>query len=553
MVTQQLEGGVDQGRVRESRADISLRLRVGVTGHRELEDEGRVREALVEHLGYLREQFVRQQPTPVIFSVMTALAEGADRLVAHQAREMMGEEQVELEAVLPLTVDDYLSDFKKSGSREEFHQLLDGAASLVVLADGPKPQKPERDEAYEKGGHYIVDRCDLLVAVWNGEPSDKRGGTAQIVDYARRQDVPVLIVPAVRDQLRDDAPALDAGCPRLRAWAQAFEGIGEYNGIAVPERKLRKAEASVRAPLEGLDAGLIQSQLEEVTAWAIPHLARADAAALRYQARYGRFSRVIHLLALLAVIAVGLQNVFARNQPDWLVGEIVFMVALVVAVWWARSGRPHERWIGYRSLAEAFRAALFIALSGAGEVIDDVPEVDAMDRPWSQRAFTEAWRHRPRVAYLPEAAPQLHAFLTSGWIDSQIKYHSDAVDRYEHSRNRYARLISALAGVTILVAALHIFVARKPSGAAQWFELVAIVLPGVGAAITGLRDHAQHRVHEDRSRRTKIRLERLKRQFDSPATLESVRRMAIETHRVIVEENQDWWGVIEFQDIELVI
>ena len=36
----------------------------------------------------------------------------------------------------------------------------------------------------------MVDRCDALNAVWDGQPTGGRDGTAEIVQYARDREVP---------------------------------------------------------------------------------------------------------------------------------------------------------------------------------------------------------------------------------------------------------------------------------------------------------------------------------------------------------------------------
>jgi len=41
--------------------------------------------------------------------------------------------------------------------------------------------------AYLAASQYLIDRCDLLVAVWDGSPPTGSGGTADAVAYAREQ------------------------------------------------------------------------------------------------------------------------------------------------------------------------------------------------------------------------------------------------------------------------------------------------------------------------------------------------------------------------------
>ena len=45
-----------------------------------------------------------------------------------------------------------------------------------------------------KAGRYVVDHCDVLIALWDGKPSRGKGGTAEIIEYARKRGRPLIIV-----------------------------------------------------------------------------------------------------------------------------------------------------------------------------------------------------------------------------------------------------------------------------------------------------------------------------------------------------------------------
>ncbi|MBR0367770.1 MAG: DUF1273 family protein [Clostridia bacterium] len=58
--------------------------------------------------------------------------------------------------------------------------------------------------AYDKGvffrrNHYMVERADLLLAAYDGQP----GGTAGTVDYAKRHGVRVVRIPPVKAPMRN--------------------------------------------------------------------------------------------------------------------------------------------------------------------------------------------------------------------------------------------------------------------------------------------------------------------------------------------------------------
>lgn len=124
--------------------------------------------------------------------VWSSLAEGADRIVAHKVLERPG---ARLVAVLPLDPDEYRADFTGADSLAEFDELL--ALADRVEVTGPDASG-SRTSAYERAGHVVLDRCEVLLALWDGEPARGRGGTAEIVAEARSRGVRVIEVPVER-------------------------------------------------------------------------------------------------------------------------------------------------------------------------------------------------------------------------------------------------------------------------------------------------------------------------------------------------------------------
>ena len=51
-------------------------------------------------------------------------------------------------------------------------------------------------QAYDDANAEMLDEVDLVLAVWDGEPSPewKRGGTADAVNTARERGVPVTVI-----------------------------------------------------------------------------------------------------------------------------------------------------------------------------------------------------------------------------------------------------------------------------------------------------------------------------------------------------------------------
>jgi len=161
-------------------------VRVGVTGHRSIDDPEGVGAAVRDALARVRERFAGTQA--IRLEAVSPLAEGADRIVAHA---VLAEQGAALTVPLPFPADDYAADFAAPGSKAEFQELLEQAARIEVM-----PAAATRDKGYDRAGRWVVEHSDVLLALWDGAPSQGRGGTAAIVAYASERGLPVYWVRA---------------------------------------------------------------------------------------------------------------------------------------------------------------------------------------------------------------------------------------------------------------------------------------------------------------------------------------------------------------------
>ena len=148
---------------------------LGVTGHQSLPRSTRdfVAEAI-------RELLSETEPP---LSAVTALAAGADQLLAAELLRAGGR----LSVIVPSL--DYERTFTVREDLDSFQALL-GAADAVTRLDYPEPS----EAAFLAAGMAVVDECDRLIAIWDGEPARGLGGTADIVRYARESGTPVSIL-----------------------------------------------------------------------------------------------------------------------------------------------------------------------------------------------------------------------------------------------------------------------------------------------------------------------------------------------------------------------
>ena len=163
---------------------IRDRTRIGVTGHRRY----RQNSATDEAIGVV---IARATEDGAPATIVSSLAEGADRAVAERVLDLPGST---LEVILPMGAAEYAADFESDDSRAQFAGLLARATSIDIV-----DTTDHRQANYERAGHAVVDRCDVLIAVWDGTPSRGRGGTADIITYALERSVRVDIVLVDRD------------------------------------------------------------------------------------------------------------------------------------------------------------------------------------------------------------------------------------------------------------------------------------------------------------------------------------------------------------------
>jgi hypothetical protein len=153
----------------------------GVTGHRSLADVDALKAGLVEVF-----QYVDQVSPGEEWSIISSLAEGADRLVAREV--LRYKPGARLVVPLPLPVEQYAQDFTLPGSRDEFYELLHQAIETI-----PPPAESHGD-GYRAAGESMLNHCDILIALWDGQDAHGKGGTGEIVDLARKKGMPVAWV-----------------------------------------------------------------------------------------------------------------------------------------------------------------------------------------------------------------------------------------------------------------------------------------------------------------------------------------------------------------------
>jgi hypothetical protein len=380
-------------------------LVVGVTSHRNIpagETESlrrRVRELFLQ----LQGDFPHAPLT-----LLSPLAEGGDQLMAEEGLKL----GAQLVAPLPFARELYAQDFTNHAARDRFESLC-AQARLIELplltghthAEVSEPGD-QRDRQYAHVGMFVARHCHLLLAIWDGKPSHRLGGTAQIVDYfltgtppggieRRRDKRPRLygggderllchlvcsrdapdgapIEPLRPGQMiwrnLDEASAPDVPMPQ--SFHTVFAHINAFNEDAAKySSKIDAGGASIddgaHAEGDGTPAQPSPSALFRVADWL----------AIHFQKRVLLAMRVIYLVAFVMGIAFTLYDNLPEQDEMLFVFLFLFATGVVVSAIASRRGW-HRKYLDYRALAEGLRVQCYwrragISLTGDPEFARD--------------------------------------------------------------------------------------------------------------------------------------------------------------------------------------
>lgn len=387
-----LAAPVTGGATRPAQRGYAVPLVVAVSGHRDLlpTEMPRIRQLVREFLCELRDTC----PDRVV-AVMSALAEGADRLVAQEALEL----GMPLTVLLPMRADLYAADFPSAESRAEFERLCSAAVDVFALpiTPGNTPASiavagPNRSRQYAQLGVFMCAHCHVLLALWDGKPSDRLGGTAQVVRFHHDDVMPGFTPQAASSRLvltddesdlvyhivcsrdrPDGAPAeglqpldvswftTDDRQPRVRAMPgrhrQVFARANEFSRDAIAHAaEIESGKYPLLTPEQAasMPAGL--RDIDQV-------FCAADWLAVHFQKRVLLALRATHVCVLLMGVAyVSYTDMMADR---WLLFALLGLMLLASGVnLLARRGDWHRKYLDYRTLAEGLRVQFYWAAAG---------------------------------------------------------------------------------------------------------------------------------------------------------------------------------------------
>jgi hypothetical protein len=265
------------------------------------------------------------------------VAAGGDLLFAESCVQL----GIPLRVLLPLPQKYFRKDFD-TATWVRAEQVLSKAVSVAVAGDHEL-----REDGYYECGIETVQQSQLMIALWDGEPSRGMGGTQEIVSFARTMGRPVI-------------------------WFHSATGSMQvFNKPALQElQQLRDPELDFLNRLPDMGVTLLtDSPAERARAW----LQKIDKNAIRLAPQVRRLSSIpiVYTAAAAFFSGAGLQMPHAET---WLaIGTALGITAAALPVA-LRLSQRQTLWARTRTAAEACRSVL--ALWNA-QVVDEVigPEI----------------------------------------------------------------------------------------------------------------------------------------------------------------------------------
>jgi hypothetical protein len=473
---------------------------IGFTGHRVLADEARCRESI---LAWLKGR--KAAASGLVYGV-SSVAAGADLLFAESCIQL----ELPLCVLLPMPAEEFRKDFDEAGwSRAG--RILEKAASVEVTGGNQS-----REECYYECGVETVHQSRLLLALWDGRPSQGLGGTEDVVAFARGIGRPVAWLHSATGELR----------------ILGGEAEGEYAGD--PELEFLNGLPEPRAPL-GTDGPEALAR-----AW----FQKVDESATRCAPQFRRLAAIPIVFTAAAAVFSGAGS-WARGIGMWLtIGTVLGVLAPVLPVA-LRLSRRQVLWVRTRTAAEVCRSVLaFWSTPAPYEAIgpEVVPELSGVLMSLN---FLKVLDRGRGEASLGEFKQRYRRERVAGQIEYFL--HHAAKSAAEARRYRVAVWVCvglASASNAWLFASAHLNGRFGPGPWKPWLALgasFAFQIATVAGALRAINDCDRRR---QRYRELHEQLGRWDAQLAASRTWRSVLRVAGQIERALLAELIEWRSLI---------
>ena len=298
---------------------------------------------------------------------------------------------------LPMEQAEYERDFQDPQALARFRQLI-AKADVRVLPmmrgsslDDIVRRGEDRNRQYAQQGMFVSSHCQILLALWDGNPSTATGGTAQAVEFHLHNVMSSLSVDQVAPNLlADDESDLiyHIGCsrrvgskgmpprivPLACRWLTVAGASDASAGMPAHYRHvfgqmeqfnldMQRYSARILAEPSPLFKGELPGEPPASARVIERQFSAADWLALHFQHRVRGSLLCTHVIAALMGIAF---IAFSDSRSGrWYAGAFLtlFVLGLLLAMM-ARRRQWQRKYLDYRGLAEGLRVQFYWRMAG---------------------------------------------------------------------------------------------------------------------------------------------------------------------------------------------
>lgn len=487
--------------------------RVGFSGHRKLEDESLLSEALYAALQEAKSKVDGQ------IECLLSLAQGADILMVEACSQL----KVPYHILLPSDE----AEFREEIARDwmpRFNTALEGAISVESLSGSRS-----KGAAYYKCGIEILNASDIMLFCWDGEAARGMGGTGQIAEAAIKKRVPYGRVDAESGAItweHLDSPLRDA----------TSKEVEKFASLSVDLESQTKRPEAIEQVLKFVDC-------------------KANEAAPRH-----RFLAVtnlsIHSIATI-IATIGLGFTFA----GFGISKVILLLIALGVFFFAQRQQLHERWYLLRGLGEMIRSLQtcgpFLPRSAMNQIWENFYQFGLIVRPLynfvHQKSGREANWERNRATYLTER------------IDDQIAYYTKRVASLSPVQKWLNRLFWIFLGSAIIAACVYAVQhsighdnvhqstnteiintgshtdTKDDSTKSDWLGKSTIILPILSMLIISIKSSLDIDRRLSRYSEMNSALKRIRKEVEILAIPSSFYEAVVRIERQLLQETSEWY------------
>jgi len=514
---------------------IPFRLTIGVIGHSNAEKtHKKMMEIIDEILKKYSESAKHTQITPCILS---SLFDETGRLAFEESLKNQNPMNnvvfpFTLNVVLPLNESDYIEDFQHSQVVEQFKKQSE---SVILLREKSlKEEYPTamlqeaRKQAYQDADRYIVNYCDILIAV-DCDP--------ELENYAKKRQCPIYIIHTNKSYESAEANTI------------LLKKIDKFNShiCPIPQDKIDKKFNEL---LKNFQQPYVAEIQDSVKTHLTPYHIIASDMAKRSKKEYHNSGIFSIWLAFAAVLIVSIGVIFL-GSPKYIFYIEIFIFFIIFYIYLDNKKRkkPHKKWMEYRFFTERLRSAFYLTVCGvetSSVPIDRHVQFRNMD-VWMFVAFEEI---RKRLKKLPENTKKncnlIGNNIVEVWIDKQIEHHNENIKKYEKWSKWVEHGRDIVFYAAVVVAIFHLCFHS------DILTLLSLILPALAGTLEAHHSIKEYKRLTIHSKKMIDKLEKIKDSFKL-LTDEKLTTLLKQTEELMLKEVQDWQELVSFAEMHKAV